>query len=139
MEFDKIKTRQKFLNKDSEPNIHEIIGVSEPMKNVFATISKVAETDANVLILGENGTGKELVARALHKKSKRADEVFINVDMGSLTSTLFESELFGYVKGAFTDAKEDQTGKIRISFRRNIYFWMRSGISLSNFNPNFYL
>lgn len=115
IELDRIKTKQKFINKESDQNLQEIIGISEPMKNVFVTISKVAETDANVLILGENGTGKELVARALHKNSKRADEVFINVDMGSLTNTLFESELFGYVKGAFTDAKEDRPGRFEIA------------------------
>ncbi|MFZ1289066.1 MAG: sigma-54 dependent transcriptional regulator [Melioribacteraceae bacterium] len=115
IELDRIKTKQKFINKESDQNLQEIIGISEPMKNVFATISKVAQTDANVLILGENGTGKELVARALHKNSKRADEVFINVDMGSLTNTLFESELFGYVKGAFTDAKEDRPGRFELA------------------------
>src|SRR5690606_6627859 len=80
-------------------------------QNVFKTIDKVAKTDANVLILGENGTGKELVARELHRQSLRADKVFINVDMGALTRTLFESELFGHVKGAFTDAKEERVGR----------------------------
>lgn len=108
IELKQIRIKQKYLNEESEQDINGIIGISEPMKKVFSTIVKVADTDANVLILGENGTGKELVARALHSNSKRAKEVFINVDMGSLTKSLFESELFGYVKGAFTDAKEDK-------------------------------
>jgi DNA-binding NtrC family response regulator len=81
------------------------------MQTVFSTIQKVAPTDANVLILGENGTGKELVARALHRQSERADEIFISVDIGSISETLFESELFGHVKGAFTDAKQDRAGR----------------------------
>ncbi|MFZ5980580.1 MAG: sigma-54 interaction domain-containing protein, partial [Candidatus Zixiibacteriota bacterium] len=74
-------------------------------------IKKVAATDANILILGENGTGKELIAREIHRQSPRRDEVFIAVDMGAITETLFESELFGHVKGAFTDAREDRTGR----------------------------
>lgn len=115
IELDRIKSRQKFLNEEPECGFNEIIGFSESMKKVFTTISKVAATDANVLILGENGTGKELAARALHKKSKRTDEVFVNVDMGSLTPTLFESELFGHVKGAYTDAKEDRPGRFEIA------------------------
>jgi len=115
IELEKIKSRQQYLNKLPESGISEIIGTSEPMQKVFRTIAKVADTDANVLILGENGTGKELVARALHKNSKRANEIFVSVDIGSLTQTLFESELFGYVKGAFTDAKEDRPGRFEIA------------------------
>ncbi|MGE5496770.1 MAG: sigma-54 interaction domain-containing protein, partial [Syntrophothermus sp.] len=95
--------------------LSEMIGISEPMQKVFKTIKKVAGTDANVLILGENGTGKELVARALHKHSRRADEIFVNVDIGSLSQSLFESELFGHVKGAFTDAKEDRIGRFELA------------------------
>ena len=115
VELEKIKTKQEYFNKISEIGISKIIGVSEPMQKVFRTISKVADTDANILILGENGTGKELVARALHKNSKRSKEVFVSVDMGSLSQSLFESELFGYVKGAFTDAKEDRAGRFEIA------------------------
>ncbi len=89
----------------------ELIGNSPAIRKVFQTIEKVAATDANVLILGENGTGKELVARALHKSSKRSGQVFVRVDMGSLTPSLFESELFGHVKGAFTDARDDRAGR----------------------------
>ncbi|MDO1449100.1 sigma-54 dependent transcriptional regulator [Rhodocytophaga aerolata] len=90
----------------------ELIGNSEVMMDVRKKIEKVAPTDANVLILGENGTGKELIARALHKFSLRADKPFVSVDLGSLTDTLFESELFGHKKGAYTDAKEDRVGRI---------------------------
>lgn len=114
-ELEKMKTKQNYINQISGNGLHEIIGISEPMQKVFKTIQKVAATDANVLILGENGTGKELVARALHKQSKRAKEIFVSVDIGSLTQTLFESELFGYVKGAFTDAKEDRAGRFELA------------------------
>ncbi len=89
----------------------EIIGESEAMQDVFMKLKKVAPTDANVLILGENGTGKDLIARALHDSSHRKNKPFVKVDVGALTSTLFESELFGYKKGAFTDAREDRIGR----------------------------
>ncbi|WP_242916915.1 sigma-54-dependent transcriptional regulator [Pontibacter liquoris] len=90
----------------------DFIGVSPAMQRVYQTIDKVAATDANVLILGENGTGKEVAARALHRKSKRAGKAFEKVDLGAVSETLFESELFGHAKGAFTDAKEDRMGRI---------------------------
>ncbi|GGD12959.1 sigma-54-dependent transcriptional regulator [Hyunsoonleella pacifica] len=89
----------------------DIIGSSEVMDDVFVKLKKVAPTDANVLILGENGTGKDLIARALHDNSNRKHKPFIKVDVGALTSSLFESELFGYKKGAFTDAREDRQGR----------------------------
>ncbi len=114
-EADNLRSRQKQLSADMDQGFQEIIGRSLAMQNVFDTINKVAATDANVLILGENGTGKELVARALHRRSKRSDEVFISVDMGALTETLFESELFGHVKGAFTDAHADRPGRFEIA------------------------
>lgn len=106
-----LRSKQAFLSEDMDARYRHFIGQSPAMQQVFEAIEKVATTDANVLILGENGTGKELVARALHRRSNRADEVFINVDLGAITETLFESELFGYVKGAFTDAKEDRPGR----------------------------
>ncbi|MCS6832736.1 MAG: sigma-54 dependent transcriptional regulator, partial [Flammeovirgaceae bacterium] len=93
----------------------EIIGRSEAMMNVFKIVKKVATTDANVLILGENGTGKEVIAKAIHQQSHRKDNVFITVDMGSITESLFESELFGHKKGAFTDAKEDRAGRFEVA------------------------
>ena len=89
----------------------ELLGESEPMRDIFKKIEKIAPTDANILILGENGTGKDLVAKAFHQRSLRANKPFVKVDAGSLTETLFESELFGYKKGAFTDAKEDRMGR----------------------------
>jgi DNA-binding NtrC family response regulator len=89
-----------------------VLGASPTMINVMNIVRKVAGTDANVLITGENGTGKELVAREIHNLSKRAGELMVSVDMGSITETLFESEMFGHVKGSFTDAKEDRKGKI---------------------------
>jgi len=115
LEVDRLRSRQKQMSADIDQKFHDMIGVSPPMQAVFATIAKVAATDANVLILGENGTGKELVARALHRQSPRAREVFINVDMGAVVESLFESELFGHVKGAFTDAREDRAGRFELA------------------------
>ncbi len=89
----------------------EILGESEPMRDIFYKIDKIAPTDANILILGENGTGKDLIAQAIHEKSMRAHKPFVKVDVGALTDTLFESELFGHKKGAFTDAREDRVGR----------------------------
>ncbi|UCE21257.1 MAG: sigma-54-dependent Fis family transcriptional regulator [Candidatus Aminicenantes bacterium] len=110
-----LRSRQKQLSEDLDQPFHDFIGHSPVMAKVFATIQKLAKTDANVLILGENGTGKELVARELHRQSQRADEVFISVDMGAVSETLFESELFGHVKGAFTDARDDRAGRFEIA------------------------
>jgi DNA-binding NtrC family response regulator len=114
-EVDQLKQTRKVLQEESNQRFKEIIGDSPSMKNVYNIIDKVAGTDANVLILGENGTGKELVARALHQKSVRKENVFINVDMGAITETLFESELFGHKKGSFTDAKEDRPGRFEVA------------------------
>src|ERR1700686_1690143 len=91
----------------------EMIGTSSAALRVFETIRRAAPTDANVLILGENGTGKELVAREIHRHSRRADDVFLRVDLGALAPQLFESELFGHRRGAFTDAREDRIGLFR--------------------------
>ena len=89
----------------------KIIGESDVMQDVFLKINKVSPTDANILILGENGTGKDLIAQAIHEHSNRKNKPFVKVDVGSLTSTLFESELFGYKKGAFTGANENRIGR----------------------------
>jgi DNA-binding NtrC family response regulator len=115
MEADTLRTRQKSITAVYDQPFQDFIGSSQEMQRVFATIQKVAQTDANVLILGENGTGKELVARALHRNSARKDEVFISVDLGSIAETLFESELFGHEKGAFTDAKGEKQGRFEIA------------------------
>jgi transcriptional regulator with PAS, ATPase and Fis domain len=85
------------------------------MLKVFDLVNKVAATEADILLLGENGTGKEVVAREIHRKSTRQDEVFINVDLGAIHENLFESELFGHVKGAFTDASSDKPGRFEIA------------------------
>src|SRR5829696_6777299 len=89
----------------------ELLGESEVMQDIFYKIQKIAPTDANILILGENGTGKEVIAKAIHHFSYRATKPFIKVDVGALTESLFESELFGHKKGAFTDAREDRIGR----------------------------
>ena len=115
LEAQRLRIQQKQLSADIDQPFQEIIGKSAPMKILYETIKKVAKTDANVFILGENGTGKELVARAIHRQSLRSDKVFISVDMGAISETLFESELFGHVKGAFTDAKKDHTGRFEIA------------------------
>lgn len=114
-EVEKLKSAKKQLEDDISKPFKDIIGDSPAMKNVFSIIDKVAGTDANVLILGENGTGKELVARALHQRSLRKDNQFVGVDMGAITETLFESELFGHKKGAFTDAKDDRAGRFEVA------------------------
>lgn len=101
------KKKQQSFSASNQP----IVGESDVMEDVFLKIKKVGPTDANVLILGENGTGKDLIARALHDNSNRRDKPFVKVDVGSLTSSLFESELFGYKKGAFTGAREDRKGR----------------------------
>ncbi len=114
-EADNLRRKQREISAVLDQPFTDFIGNSPEMMEVFNTIKKVAATDANVLILGENGTGKELVARALYRNSLRKDEVFISVDLGSITETLFESELFGHEKGAFTDAKEMKQGRFEIA------------------------
>ena len=115
LEVDHLRSRQKQLSQDLDQQVHNLISAAPAMQDIFVGIRKVAQTDADVLILGENGTGKELVARALHRQSSRSDEVFLGVDMGAVSETLFESELFGHVKGAFTDARENRAGRFEIA------------------------
>jgi DNA-binding NtrC family response regulator len=115
IEVANLRSRQEQLSADLNQPFNEFIGSSSAMQKVYNTILKVAKTDANVLILGENGTGKELVARSLHRNSSRKNEVFISVDMGAISESLFESELFGHVKGAFTDARADRAGRFEIA------------------------
>lgn len=114
-EIDQLRTRQGVLSEELSQPFRDIIGCSETMKKVLDVARKVAKTDANVLVLGENGTGKELVARAIHRDSERANEVFLSVDMGAISESLFQSELFGYVKGAFTDARQDKLGRFELA------------------------
>ncbi len=111
VQVSKLMQKQKHLSEDLDKKFNSLIGESPAMKNILLTVKKVAPTDANVLILGENGTGKELIAREIHRQSKRSEDVFISVDLGSLSESLFESELFGHMKGAFTGATEDRKGR----------------------------
>ncbi|CAA9246027.1 MAG: Two-component transcriptional response regulator, LuxR family [uncultured Adhaeribacter sp.] len=108
----------------------DMLGESEAMQDVFYKIDKIAPTEANVLILGENGTGKELVAKALHQKSFRAGKSFICADLAALSEGLFESELFGHKKGSFTDAKEDRTGRFEAANGGTLFLDEIGNISL---------
>ncbi len=125
-------------NKKAKSNLYDkktsstnpLIGNSPIMDDVFLKVNKIAPTDANILILGENGTGKDLVAKAIHDKSLRANKPFIKVDVGSLTDTLFESELFGHKKGAFTDAREDRAGRFEDAHGGTLFLDEIGNISL---------
>ena len=120
-EIEDLKSKQKVLIANQDQAYGNLIGQSPAMQKVMATVEKVAKTEANVLILGENGTGKELIARAIHKASSRHNEVFISVDLGAISETLFESELFGFKKGAFTDAKEDRAGRFEAANKGTVF------------------
>lgn len=111
-EVKKLKLKEKQLIAEINRPTQTLIGSSTAWKTVIDLVAKVASTNANVLITGENGTGKELIAREIHRLSPRTDKVMVTVDMGSIAETLFESELFGHIKGAFTDARTDRVGKI---------------------------
>ena len=124
------KTRSSLPINDSVIG-KELLGTSEAMQDIFQKIEKIAPTDANVLILGENGTGKDLIAKAIHERSLRANKPFIKVDVGALTETLFESELFGHKKGAFTDAKEDRIGRFESANGGTVFLDEIGNISLT--------
>ncbi len=130
-ELESLRGKQKVLLSNMDLAYGQLIGESMAMQKVMTMVQKVAVTDANVLILGENGTGKELIARAIHKSSHRAEEVFISVDLGAISETLFESELFGYKKGAFTDAKEDRAGRFEAASKGTIFLDEIGNLSLS--------
>ena len=108
-----VKKTNKVLLRETAASDGQIIGASAATKKLLDVVRRAAPTDANVLILGENGTGKELIARELHRQSNRADRGFLTIDMGSISESLFESELFGHKKGAFTDASEDRLGRFQ--------------------------
>ncbi len=124
------KKSKKAKTKDTLIAKSEIIGESHSMKDVFFKIKKIAPTDANILILGENGTGKDLIAKAIHDNSLRKHKPFVKVDVGALTETLFESELFGYKKGAFTDAKADRKGRFEAAEGGTLFLDEIGNISL---------
>ena len=107
----KLETSKELLVENTERKYPGIIGQSARIREMHRTIGKVAGTDTSVLIQGENGSGKELIAWEIHRQSKRKNQLFVTVDLGSITATLFESELFGHRKGAFTDAKNDRAGR----------------------------
>lgn len=130
-EVDKLKKAKEMLEEQISKPFGEIIGQSKAIQEVFTLIDKVAKTDANVLILGENGTGKELIARAIHQRSLRKDNSFVSVDMGAITETLFESELFGHKKGAFTDAREDRPGRFELANGGTLFLDEIGNLSMS--------
>jgi DNA-binding NtrC family response regulator len=116
-----LRERAENLTQEMVPPEQSIIGKSDCMKEVFDLVKKVAVTDANVLLTGENGTGKEVVAREIHRLSPRRKEIMVGVDMGAISETLFDSELFGHTKGSFTDAREDRAGKFETANRGTLF------------------
>ncbi len=133
LEASVLKSDNRQLKKVINNGIGKLVqGASPTMINVMNIVKKVAATDANVLITGENGTGKELVAREIHRLSKRASELMVTVDMGSVTETLFESEFFGHVKGSFTDAKEDRKGKFEAAQNGTLFLDEIGNLSLQS-------
>ena len=121
LEVKQLKERENELKKEINRDKQFIIGSSPQLMKVLNMVRKVAKTEANVLITGENGTGKELIAQEIHRLSARAREVMVSIDMGALTETLFESELFGHVKGAFTDARENRQGKFETANKGTLF------------------
>ena len=116
-----LKEKEKGLKNEINREQKFIVGSSPQLMQVMNLVRKVAKTDANVLITGENGTGKELIAQEIHRFSNRSNEVLVSVDMGAVTETLFESELFGHVKGAFTDARESRPGKFEVADKGSLF------------------
>ena len=129
-EIHKLKKKESNLKQVINEGKNSIIGNSKALTSVLNLVKKVAKTDVNVLITGENGTGKELIAREVHRLSVRKDEVFIGVDMGSIAENLFESELFGHLKGSFTDAKEDRVGKFEAAHQGSLFMDEMGNLSL---------
>ncbi|MBN1791907.1 MAG: sigma-54-dependent Fis family transcriptional regulator [Bacteroidales bacterium] len=121
VQVEELKQREHILKKGINQEQRHILGSSPGILSMMQTIAKVAKTDANVLITGENGTGKELVALEIHRRSERNNELLVSVDMGAIPETLFESELFGHKKGAFTDAREDRMGKFQLAHRGTLF------------------
>ena len=119
------------LKQELKPTMQKLIGQSEPMRRVMEMVKKVAGTDANIFITGENGTGKELIADEIHRYSKRNMEIMLRVDMGAISETLFESELFGHTKGSFTDANEDRIGKFEAANKGTLFLDEIGNLSLS--------
>jgi DNA-binding NtrC family response regulator len=131
MELDQLKTKQSQYSRIVHAPDTELIGNSSLIKQILTTVQKVAATDANILLLGENGTGKDLVAKYIHQQSMRRDHPFIKVDVGALSSNLFESELFGHKKGSFTDAREDRVGRIELADEGTLFLDEVGNLSVS--------
>ena len=129
-EVKQLKERMEALS-GQDGEVPEMIGRSEAMQKVFSTIRKLSDTDANILILGENGTGKDLVARSLRCFSPRKEASFVTIDLGSVPETLFESELFGYEKGAFTDARKSKAGRMEIASGGTLFLDEIGNLSMS--------
>jgi len=127
-EVENLKKQMEVLN--TTETAYEIIGESDVMRNVFDMIEKLSDADANVLILGENGTGKDLIARAIYHHSSRAGKVFVSIDLGTIPDSLFESELFGYEKGAFTDAKKEKPGRMEAASSGTLFLDEIANLSL---------
>ena len=125
-----LRSRHDQLSADLDQPFTQFVGRSPSMLTLFREVSKVAKTDANVLILGENGVGKELVAREIHRQSARAKEAFITVDMGAISESLFESEIFGHVKGAFTDALSNRVGRFETASGGSLFLDEIGNLSL---------
>ena len=121
LQINDLKKRERILKQDANRSQPMIVGKSPAMQEIMNLIRKVASTDANVLITGENGTGKELLAKEIHNLSNRCDELFVLVDLSSLTESLFESELFGHKKGSFTNAFEDKTGRFTMADKGSLF------------------
>ncbi len=126
-----LKNTATNLKQELKQSTQSIIGQSDSMKRVLAMVKKVAKTDANIFITGENGTGKELIAKEVHTYSKRNNELMLSVDMGSISESLFESELFGHTKGSFTDAKEERIGKFETANKGTLFLDEIGNLSLS--------
>lgn len=117
----KLKDKQRLLNALVQPQHSDIIYTSEVMKTLFQKLSQIALTDVNILIVGENGTGKSAIAKWIHKQSHLSEHAFISVNMAAIPESLFESELFGHKKGAFTDAKQDRMGRFEMAGNGSIF------------------
>jgi DNA-binding NtrC family response regulator len=120
-EVGRLKQKEKNLKDELNRKHKNIIGSSPQLMKVMDMVQKVAQTNANILITGENGTGKEVIAQEIHRLSQRRNEIMVSVDMGAISETLFESELFGHVKGAFTDARENRAGKFETAHKGTLF------------------
>jgi DNA-binding NtrC family response regulator len=128
--IDEVKPERKKL--DGQYNLKNLVGEDPEFLSVLDTIGKISSTDASVLIIGESGTGKELVAEAIHNNSHRKNQAFVKVNLGGIASTLFESEMFGHKKGAFTDAKHDRMGRFEMAHKGSIFLDEIGDLSLND-------